>query len=129
MQTEDIIRRAVTAYNEGDEEGLDPLLSDGLRYRVNGQPDSGRFHCDVVGKPDFYDAVGRILDIWEVADYRIVDLIVSGDRGAAQIACSATHKGTRRHFDTRLALFFTVGGGRITGIEEYHDTAAMAQDR
>ncbi|MGK7654664.1 nuclear transport factor 2 family protein [Roseovarius sp. B08] len=128
MRTEEIIEKAVTAYSSGDTGALDAFLADNLCYWINGQPECGKFTCDVTGKPAFSDAVGAILERWDISDYRIVDLIVSGDLAAAQVAHGATHKQTGRQFDTRLALFFAVRDGQITEIVEYHDTAAFARD-
>ncbi|WP_428514266.1 nuclear transport factor 2 family protein [Roseovarius sp.] len=128
MQTQDVIEKAVEAYAGGDTAALDALLAEDLRYRINGQPDCGKFTCDVSGKAAFYNTVGEILARWEITGYRMVDLIVSGERAAAQVAHGATHKGTGRQFDTRLALFFAVRDGQITEIVEYHDTAALARE-
>ncbi|WP_420557666.1 nuclear transport factor 2 family protein [Roseovarius sp.] len=128
MQTQEVIEKAVEAYAGGDTAALDALLDEDLRYRINGQPDCGKFTCDVTGKAAFYDAVGGILARWEITGYQIVDLIVSGERAAAQVAHGATHKETGRQFETRLALFLAVRDGRITEIVEYHDSAALARE-
>ncbi|KRS13537.1 hypothetical protein XM53_06715 [Roseovarius atlanticus] len=128
MQTQDVIEQAVEAYAGGDAAALDALLTEDLRYRINGQPDCGKYTRDVAGKAAFYDAVGEILAWWEITGYRIVDLIVSGERAAAQVAHHAMHKETGRQFDTKLALFFAVKDGQITEIAEYHDTAALARE-
>ncbi len=128
MQTQDVIEQAVEAYAGGDAPALDALSAEDLRYRINGQPECGTFTCDVAGKAAFYGAVGEILARWEITGYRMVDLIVSGERAAAQVAHGATHKETGRQFDTRLALFFAVRDSRITEIVEYHDTAALARE-
>lgn len=126
MDTEATIRAAVEAYSTGDEAGLDALLSDDLRYTINAQPEIGPFCADCDCKAEFYEAVGRILKDWEIGHYRIIDLIVSGDRGAAQIAHTATCRATGRQMDARIALFLTVKGGKLTEIHEYHDTAALS---
>ncbi len=128
MRTQDVIEKAVEAYAGANTAAMDALLAEDLCYRINGQPDCGTFTCDVTGKPAFYDAVGAILERWEITGYRIVDLIVSGERAAAQVAHHATHNETGRQFDTRLALFFVVTDGQITEIVEYHDTAALARE-
>jgi len=128
METETVIRNAVDAYDQGKQDVLDALLSDDICYRIVSQPDTGPFVCDAAGKTAFYETVGAILSQWTITDYRIVDLIVSGGRAAAQITHCATHRVTGRKFDARIALFFRVEDGRITEIVEYHDTAALARD-
>ena len=100
MQTQEVIEKAVEAYAGGDTAALDALLDEDLRYRINGQPDCGKFTCDVTGKAAFYDAVGGILARWEITGYQIVDLIVSGERAAAQVA-QRLDAGVRRAADVQ----------------------------
>ena len=125
MDTEGTIRAAVAAFSEGDDAEFDALLSDDLHYSINAQPGVGPFCAEVDCKPAFYEAMGRILAEWEIRDYRIIDLIVSGNRGAAQIAYTALRHSGEAQFEARLALFLTVEDGKLTEIHEYHDTAAL----
>lgn len=130
MDTETTIRKAVEAYHRQDVEAVAALLSEDLTYRINARPETGRYCADCGCKADFFAAIQPILEDWEVAAYTLGDLIVAGDRGAAQIDIEMKSRHREGHlFVGRLALFLKVSAGKITEIVEYHDTATAKTAR
>lgn len=129
MTTEDIIRAAVEAYDRGDSAAVAGFLAQDLHYTINANPEIGPYFADTRSTDQFFDAVASIRADWSIDSYKIADLIVSGDRGAAQIAVTITSRHTGRKVDSRLALFMKVRDGQLTEIHEYHDTANQASSR
>lgn len=124
MDTEATIRAVVDAYHRQDLDAVSALISDRVCYRINSHPDCGPYHADCNSKDAFFDAVAKILEDWDVRSYQIGDLIVAGNRGAAQIDIEMASRHSDYVFRGRLALFLTVSKGLVTEIVEYHDTAA-----
>ena len=129
MSTEDTIRQAIDAYDRGDADTVAALLDEEICYTINSNPDLGPYHANCHRKSEFFEAVGAIQADWNIDSYKLADLIVSGNRGAAQIQVQITSRHSKRTLLTRLALFMTVDGGRITEIHEYHDTANASTAR
>ena len=130
MDTESTVRRVIEAYDRQDADAVGALLSDELRYRINARPETGRYCATTEGKADFFAAIQPILDDWEVASYKLGDLIVSGERAAAQVDLTLRSRHRADHvFVGNLALFLTVVEGKITEIVEYHDTASAKTAR
>ena len=129
MSTEDTIRQAIEAYDRGDAEAVATLLHEDICYTINSNPALGPYHADCHCKAEFFAAVGAIQADWDINSYKLDDLIVSGTRGAAQIRLQITSRHTARRLQTRLALFMTVEGGKLTEIHEYHDTANVSTAR
>lgn len=129
MTTEETIRAAVEAYDRGNSDRVAELVSSDVCYTINSHPDLGPYRADCRTRAEFFDAVSKIQADWNIDSYKIDDLIVNGNRGAAQIALTITSKHTGRSMDTRLALFLTVKDGQLSAIHEYHDTANAATAR
>ncbi len=71
-----------------------------------------------------------ILNDWDVSSYTLADLIMSENRGAAQIDIKMTSLHDPKHvYNGRLALFLTVEDGQVSELQEYHDTAAASTAR
>ena len=129
MTTEEVIRKAVECYNRGDAETVSALLHDDIRYCIHADPETGPYQADCAGIGAFWKAIERIQADWQIDEYRLTDIIVSGERAAAQIGVKMTSRYTGVSRETELALFFTVKDGRIVELHEYHDTAAAARAR
>lgn len=129
MDTETTIRSAIEAYDAKDMDRVAELVSDNVCYRINSQAATGPYRADCHDKEAFFAAVGEILADWNIVHYRIADLIVSGNRGAAQIDLRIASLHIDHGFDARLALFLTVEDGQLSEIVEYHDTWAVSTAR
>jgi len=129
MSTEDTIRQAIDAYDRGDADTVAALLHADVCYTINSNADLGPYHADCHSKAEFFNAVSAIQADWSIDSYKLGDLIVSGNRGAAQIQIQMTSHHSGRTTQTRLALFMTVEGGKLTEIHEYHDTANVGTAR
>ena len=127
MTTEETIRAAVEAYDAGDQNTVDALIDDNVTYRINSH--DGPYRADCRSKDEFWEAVGAILADWDIQSYKIHDLIVSGNKGAAQIRIEMISRHTGRPVQTGLALFLEVANDRLTEIHEYHDTRAIGMSQ
>lgn len=116
---EDVMERLVPRFyerlwNAWDDSAVEGTLAAGFTFRGSlGQRTSGRdgwrAYRDLIrrGAPDFHNEV--------------VDLVVSGDRAAARLRYSGTHRGpllgvppTGRRFTYSGAAFFTAAHGLLT---------------
>ena len=129
MTTAETIRTAVEAYDRGDIETLSALLHDRICYTINADPEIGPYRANCHTKQEFFDAVGTIQADWNIDSYRIADLIVKGNRGAAQIRLQMTSQLTGRTKLSGLALFVTAEDGLMTEIHEYNGTALAGTAR
>ncbi len=129
MDTEATIRTIIEAYNAQDLDRVASLLAEDMTYRINAHPECGPYHANCDCKATFFEAVGEILADWQVRSYVLADLIVSGDRGAAQINVEMDSRHAQTSFKSQLALFMTVRDGLVSEIVEYHDTAAAGRSR
>ncbi|WP_420332599.1 nuclear transport factor 2 family protein [Roseibium sp.] len=129
MTTEEVVRNAIECYNRGDAETVSSLLHDDIRYCIHADAETGPYQADCAGIGAFWQAIERIQADWQIDEYRLTDIIVSGDRAAAQIGVKMTSRYTGVSRETELALFFTVKDDRIVELHEYHDTAAAARAR
>ncbi|MEL7164128.1 MAG: nuclear transport factor 2 family protein [Pseudomonadota bacterium] len=129
MTTEETIRAAVAAYGAQDLERVSALVADDVCYRINAHRETGPYHADCQSRDAFFAAVGTILEDWDVQRYALGDLIVAGDRGAAQIDIEMASRHRDFVFRGRLALFLRVTDGQLSEIVEYHDTAAAGLSR
>ena len=129
MTTEEIVRRAVEAYDNGDAEAVARYLHTDIRYCIHADAEIGPYCADCRGPEAFWQAVGKIQADWVIDSYRLKDLIVAGDRAATQIDLETTSRHTGVSRKTELALFWTIKDEQVIELHEYHDTAAAAQAR
>lgn len=129
MTTEAVVRQAIEAYDARNMERVADLVAEDVHYKISAAPDCGPYLADCHCKADFFEAVGKIRADWEIASYKIADMIVQGDRAAVQIAIEMTSRHTGVKRANGLALFATVREGQITEIIEYHDTKMVATAR
>ncbi|WP_420414005.1 nuclear transport factor 2 family protein [Roseibium sp.] len=124
MTTEEIVRKAILSYNSGDADTISALLHDDVRYCIHANAETGPYCADCSGKNAFWETISRIQADWNIDEYRLTDIIVSGERAATQISLTITSRHTGVSRETELALFWTVKDGCIVELHEYHDTAA-----
>ena len=129
MNTETTVRQAIEAYDRQDLDQVAAMLAEDLCYTINARAETGPYIADCHSKSEFFDAVGKILDDWEIGSYKIADLVVSGDRAAAQINILMISRHTGKSIESRLALFMQTRDGKLTRIDEYHDTIAAGSSR
>ena len=129
MTTEEVVRKAIEAYHNGDADAVSGFIHADIRYCIHADTETGPYHADCLGLEAFWQAVGKIQADWVIDSYQLADLIVNGDRAATQIdlAITSRHTGTPRK--SELALFWTIKNGQVVELHEYHDTAAAARSR
>lgn len=118
MSTEDVVLKAIECSNRGDADTVSALLHDDIKSCIHADAETGPYHTDCAGKGAFWKAIERIQADWKIEDYRLTDIIVSGDRAAAQIGVKMTSRRTGASRETDLALFFTVKDDRVVELHE-----------
>ncbi len=129
MDTEQTIRTIIAAYDAGQLDRVAELMSDQLCYKINARPESGPYVADCHDKDASLKAIGAIRDDWNIDSFKLADLIVAGNRGAAQIDVTASSRHMDHTVNSNLALFFSVENGLVTHLIEYHDTKAVSTAR
>lgn len=127
MTTEETIRSAIDAYDRHDIDAVNALIHDDVTYMINAH--DGPYRANCASRDEFWEAVHEILSDWDIASYKMSNLIVSGDQGAAEIDIEMKSRHTGHHMPARLALFLRVKDGQLTEIREYHDTLAVSTSR
>ena len=126
MSTETAIREIIAAYGAGDLDKVRDCMSDDVHYRINSTPGLARYTADCRGKDAFFEVIHTMLKNWDPQYFRLVELLVAGNRGAARCDLHFINRADGSdHFD-HLALFFTVEDGKICAIHEFHDTGKIA---
>ena len=129
MSTEQTVRELVEAYDAGNNDRVTERLHDDLRYCIHGNKELACFHADTSCKAEFFDVVAKIQADWRIDSYKLTNLVVEGERAAAQIAVTATSQHTGKSMDTDVALFLTLKDGLVKELHEYHDTMMAARAR
>ena len=127
MTTEEVVRKAIEAYHNGDADAVSGFIHADIRYCIHADTETGSYHADCLGLEAFWQAVGRIQADWVIDGFRLVDLILDGDRAATRIDTDITSRHTGTSRKTELALFWTIRDGQVVELHEYHDTATVAQ--
>jgi ketosteroid isomerase-like protein len=129
MTTEETIRAAIGAWTAGDLDAALDLCAEDAGYRIVAVPDLGAFQADCHDRDEFRATLVALLSEFEMLRYDLVEVIASGERAATRVDLRMRHRQTGRMVDTQLAGFWTVRDGKITSLDEWHDTAQVAQAR
>ena len=120
-----LLEKAYNSFNEGDIEGLVSTMADEVDWvlpEIPNVPFSGaRRGRDSVAA--FFETVA---EYQEPKSFDVHGMIAQGDRVVAHGHYVWHVKSTGRDFEADFVHIWTVEGGRITRLQEYTDTAALA---
>lgn len=120
-----LAQQAYENFQSGDILAVLDLLSDDVEWvlpEVEGVPVARSWHGrEEVGQ--FFQTLG---DVQEVRQFEPREFVAQGDKVVA-LGHYAWHvKSTGREWESDFAHVFTVRDGKISGFQEYNDSAALA---
>ncbi len=129
MSTEEnkrVVRSIFEAFGRGDVPGVLANLSEDVTWDAPGPPHVPYFgeRRGHGGAVEFFTQLGTNVD-FEHFEPRA--FVAEGDRVVALGRERGRVKATGRTFDNDWALVFTVSGGKVTALQIYENTAAIAE--
>ena len=121
----DVVRRQYLASAAGDLAALRATMAPDVEWtEMAGFPLAGTYRTPDAVTTNVMQALGRDWDGWVAHDDTYV---VDGENVVVLARYTATHRGTGRPLDVRVAHHFVVRGGLIVRFEQFVDTAKVAE--
>jgi ketosteroid isomerase-like protein len=119
----DVVRRQYLASAAGDLAALRETLAPDVEWtEMAGFPLRGTYRTPEGVTANVMEALGREWDGWTAHDDSYV---VDGENVVVLARYTATHRGTGKALDCRVAHHFVVRAGRIVRFEQFVDTARV----
>ena len=103
-------------------------LPDDFCFEWASHPGTARYAGICRGKRELVEALEDIAEHFEFNAYRATNILVDGDRAAAQLTLDLTSKLTGRRFESKLAHFWEFRDGVPVHLVEYQDTALIGSE-
>jgi ketosteroid isomerase-like protein len=103
-------------------------LPDDFCFEWPFDPGTARYSGTCRSKAELLEQLKDIAENFQFNAYRATDILVDGDRGAAQLELDLTSRKTGRRFSTRIAHFWSFKDGIPVHLVEYTDTALIANE-
>src|SRR4029079_12092530 len=103
-------------------------LPDDFRFEWPFDPSTARYAGDFRSKADLLEQLKDIAGNFQFNAYRPTDILVDGDRAAAQLQLDLTSLKTGHRFSMRIAHFWLFKDGTPVHLVEYTDTALVAKE-
>jgi ketosteroid isomerase-like protein len=127
-----VVRQKITQlYRDYESRNLPNVLSglpEDFCFEWASDPHTARYSGICHGKAELLAQLTDIGDNFEFNSYRAVNILVDGDRAAAQLELDLTSHLTGRRFSVKLAHFWEFTDGVPTHLVEYQDTALIASE-
>jgi len=124
------VRQAVTQlYRHYENRDLDKVLDglpDNFCFEWASDPSTARYAGICHTKDELLKRLAEIAENFEFHSYRPTEILVDGDRAAAQLQLDLTSAKTRQRFSARIAHFWSFEDGIPVHLVEYMDTALIA---
>ena len=120
-----VIQQIFACFGQGDVAGILDRLSDDATWHitpVDNVPYTGT-RSGHAGAAEFFSLLAQCEDVLQ---FEPRDFIAQGDKVVVHVQYAARVKATGREYTSYLLQVFTVQNGKITGVDEYTDTAAIA---
>jgi ketosteroid isomerase-like protein len=121
----EIVKQAYDSFKRGDIQAVLGLMSEDINWRlpqVENMPQSGQ-RRGINQVTEFFSLLAQTQDVKE---FEPREFIAQGDRVVALGHYAWTAKETGRDFESDFVHVFTVRNGKVTGFDEYFDTATVA---
>ena len=126
------IRQTITQlYRDYESRNMDNILAslpDDFCFEWPFDPRTARYSGTCHTKAELLGQLNDIAKNFQFDAYRATDILVDGDRAAAQLQLDLTSVKTGRRFSTRIAHFWSFKDGIPVHLVEYTDTALIAQE-
>jgi ketosteroid isomerase-like protein len=103
-------------------------LPDDFCFEWPFDPATARYSGTCHSKAELLEQLKDIAENFQFNAYRATDILVDGDRAAAQLELDLTSVKTGRRFSTRIAHFWQFKDGIPVHLVEYTDTALIASE-
>ena len=125
------VRQTVTQlyrdYESANMAAIMDALPDDFRFEWESDRDTPPSYTKVCNtKHELAERIGEIAGQFEFHSYRPTNILVDGDRAAAELQIELTSKSTRKRFRARVAHFWSFADGVPVSLVEYMDTALIA---
>jgi ketosteroid isomerase-like protein len=124
-QNKEIVRQAYKNFKSGDIQALLALLSDNVRWQladIENVPFAGTRN----GREQVAQFFSALAEDQDVLQFEPQEFIAEGEKVVALGQYSWRVKSTGREYGGDWVHVFTISDGKITGFQEYMDTAAAA---
>ena len=124
--TAQLLQKAYDSFNAGDIEGVLSYFAEDIEFVFSEVPKVS-FYRSCRGRDsvaEFFASMGNHQEPKGVVD--VQEIIVQGNKAAVFGRASFHVKSTGRDWESSFAHMWTVEGGKLTRMQEYADTAAMA---
>jgi ketosteroid isomerase-like protein len=127
MDVRQTVAQLYRDYESGDVAKIMDGLPDNFRFEWESDRDTPPSYARACNsKRELAERIGEIAQKFEFHSYRPVNILVDGDRAAAELEVEWTSKTTRQRFRARLAHFWSFEDGVPVSLVEYMDTALIA---
>src|SRR5215213_2155644 len=125
------IRQTITQlYRDYEARNLNNILAslpDDFRFEWPSDPRTARYFGTYHTKAELLEQLQAIAEDFQFNAYRATDILVDGDRAAAQLQLDLTSVKTGQRFSMRIAHFWSFKDGIPVHLVEYTDTALLAK--
>jgi len=128
MNTRQTITQLYRDYESRDMPKVLAGLPDDFCFEWAADPGTGRYAGVCHGKAELLEQLTDIGENFEFNAYRATNILVDGDRAAAQLELDLTSQLTGHRFSVKLAHFWEFRDGVPTHLIEYQDTALIASE-
>ena len=125
------VRQTVTQlyldYESGNVARILGALPDNFRFEWESDRDTPPAYARAChNKYELAERMEEIAEMFEFHSYRPTNILVDGDRAAAELQIEFTSRTTGQRFRARVAHFWSFKDGIPVSLVEYMDTALMA---
>jgi len=128
MNTRQTITQLYRDYESRDMPKVLAGLPDNFCFEWASDPGTARWAGVCHGKAELLEQLNDIGENFQFNAYRATNILVDGDRAAAQLELDLTSELTGRRFSVKLAHFWEFRDGVPTHLIEYQDTALIASE-
>jgi len=120
-----IVKDSYAAFGRGDIQGLLALFAEDIEWIAPGEglPRAGTYR----GQAAVADLLQKLSETVEFSSFEPREFVAEGDRVLVAGFESGRLKATNRTFEGHWVMAFTVRKGRVTNVQEYNDTLALAR--
>ena len=127
MDIRQTVTRLYRAYESGDAAKILDGLPNDFLFEWASDLGTPPYAGVCRSKHELITRLAHIGEKFEFHSYRATNILVDGDRAAAQLEVDVTSRATRQRFPTKIAHFWTFKDGIPVHLVEYMDTALVAQ--
>ena len=121
-----VVQQLYAAFGRGDMPAVLATLGEEVEWHSPGPPAEIPWAASLRGRDQVAGWFARVREVAEFEHFVLQGLCAGGDTVMTQVQERFRIRATGRTVVNDLAHVFTVRGGKIVGLREYYDTAAVA---